>query len=157
MLALLLPVAFATEPSISVTNNHTIVGEIVLDIPLSTAEAIIADPVKMSIIDGTTEVTEEGSEGSCKRLRYQVPNAVAPISYHARACPSTEGWIYTLISSDHLSDYHSAWSAVREGERTRIRYEIRTIPSIPVPQFVVNRQSKSAVHGFLTRLSNYLE
>ena len=64
---------------------------------------------------------------------------------------------FYFISSDDLSDYHSAWSVVREGDLTRIRYEIRTIPSIPVPQFVVTRQSKSAVHGFLTRLSNHLE
>ena len=157
MLALFLSVASAAEPVISVTSDHTIVGEVLVDVPLAEAEAVIADPVRMAQIDGTTEVTQEGTEGSCKRLLFNIPNPVASISYRAKACPGQGGWIYTLISSDDLSDYHSAWSVVREGDLTRIRYEIRTIPSIPVPQFVVTRQSKSAVHGFLTRLSNHLE
>lgn len=157
MLALLLPVALAAEPTISVTSNNTIVGEVLVDVPLDEAEAMIADPVRMAQIDGTAQVTQEGSEGTCKRLLYRIPNAVASVSYRAKACPDQGGWIYTLISSDDLSEYHSSWSAIREGDRTRIRYEIRTIPSIPVPQFVVNRQSKSAVYGFLSRLSASME
>lgn len=157
MLALLLPVALAAEPTITVTGNHTIVGEILVEASLEEAEAIISDPLKMASIDGTTNVTQDGTEGACKRLSFVIPNPVASISYRAKACPRGSGWIYTLISSDDLSEYHSAWSATREGEQTRIRYEIRTIPSIPVPQFIVNRQSQSAVDGFLTRLSDYLD
>jgi hypothetical protein len=157
MLTLLLPVALAAEPTITVTGNNTIVGEILVESSLAEAEAIIADPVKMATIDGTTTVTQEGTEGNCKRLIYIIPNPVASISYRAKACPHGSGWVYTLISSDDLSEYHSSWSATAEGGQTRIHYEIRTIPSIPVPQFIVNRQSQSAVKGFLTRLSDYLE
>ncbi len=157
MLALLFSVALAAEPTITVNSDHTVVGEILVGISLEEAEAIIADPVKMASIDGTTNVTQDGTEGDCKRLNYSIPNPVASISYRAKACPRGSGWIYTLISSDDLSEYHSSWSATREGTQTRIRYEIRTIPSIPVPQFIVNRQSQNAVDGFLTRLSDYLD
>ncbi|MFT5680649.1 MAG: hypothetical protein ACI8RZ_001555 [Myxococcota bacterium] len=157
MLAFLLPVALAATPTITVTGNNTIVGEILVAASLADAEAIIADPVKMATIDGTTNVTQDGMEGSCKRLNFVIPNVVASISYRAKACPQGAGWIYTLISSDDLTEYHSSWSATQEGEQTRIRYEIRTIPSIPVPQFIVTRQSKTAVTGFLTRLGDYLD
>lgn len=156
---LLLGVAVAaSEPVITQRDGHRIHGVIHVDAPLSAVRPVLSDPRRIARIDNSgTTVTLRGQEGDCLITHSAVAHPIASIEYVTKVCPIADGFKSTLHASTDLTDFESIWRMRADGARTIVEYEIMTIPDLPIPQFVVDRQSKSAVRALLLKLQAHFE
>lgn len=149
---------YAAEPHVAVSSDHTVDGSIVVAAPLNKVRALLADPTAIARLDNNgTTVTVRGTDGTCQRVHTAVEHPVASIDYEAKVCPTSEGWKAELVQSAHLQAFSSEWNLTPSGDGTRIRYRVRTVPDIPVPQFIVDRQSKSSVAALLVKLRTHFD
>jgi hypothetical protein len=155
----LAPLALAAdEPAVSQLDNHRILGKVTVAAPLDRVRTTLADPRAIARIDnGTTTVTLQGKEGACQLAHSAVVHPIASIEYLTKTCPTSDGFKTTLVKSEDLTDFETIWRMKPAGDKTELEYEIRTIPNIPVPQFVVDRQTRSSVHAMLDKVRNHLE
>ena len=72
-------------------------------------------------------------------------------------CPISDGFKSTLLQSTDLVDFESIWRVHASGTRTIVEYEIVTIPDLPIPQFLVDRQTRSAVRSLLLKIQAHFE
>lgn len=151
-------VALASAPEVTQLDNHKVRGTVEVAAPVERVRTLLSDPRNVANIDksGTT-VTIRGTEANCQLVHSAVAHPIASIEYETRVCPVADGWKATLVKSDDLVEFESVWKVEEKGDRTRILYEIRTIPDIPVPQFVVDRQTRTSVQAMLVKLRKHLE
>ncbi|MEL6346240.1 MAG: SRPBCC family protein [Myxococcota bacterium] len=157
MIMLLAGAAFAGTPEVSVRDDGTVVAEVVVAASQEAIHATLADPMLLAKIDGTVQVSVS-EKSRCMVVNNTVPHPIATIEYSARACPTADGWTYTMIESEDLKHYSATWQVEKmDEERCTLRYSFRVTPNFPVPQWVVSRQSTQGVRDFLSRLSQHLE
>ena len=156
---LLLGVATAaSEPVVTQRDGHRVHGVIHIDAPLRAVRPVLSDPRQIARIDNSgTTVTLRGKEGACLLTHSAVAHPIASIEYVTKVCPIADGFKSTLHASTDLTDFESIWRMRADGARTIVEYEIVTIPDLPIPQFVVDRQTRSAVHSLLLKLQAHFE
>ncbi len=148
----------ADAPTVSQLDNHRVRGVIAVDAPVEKVRAVLADPQLIARIDNSgTTVTLKGRDGLCLLTHSAVAHPIARIEYVTRVCPIPGGWRSTLFQSDDLLDFESVWTVAARSGGAEVHYEIRTIPDIPVPQFIVDRQTRASVRTLLVKLRTYLE
>jgi len=159
LVTLWLSVASSTEPTVQQLADHKVSGTVIVAAPLERVQSVLSDPRYIAKIDDNgTVVTILGNKAACQSIRTTVDNPIASISYDAEVCPIAGGWRTRLVQSDDLQAFESTWklSAAEDG-KTTVQYDVRTIPDIPVPQFVVDRATRSSVHSMLVKLRKHLE
>ncbi len=150
---------FAAEPTVTQLEDHRIAGAIVVRAPIDRVRSVVSDPVLVSRIDNSGTVVQLlDSKGRCTSIRATVTHTIASIAYDAAVCPVDSGWRTRLVKSDDLQAFESVWR-VRPAVNghTMVEYEVRTIPDFAVPQFVVDRQTRSSVDRLLKKLQVHLE
>lgn len=148
--------AFAS-PQVETASDHEVTGRVVVAADAATLRKLVSDPVKVAAIDVNGAQIEVEDEGQCKLVRTFIAHPIASIRYRARQCPKGEGYRTELVESGDLEAFHSEWAmrAVQGG--TELIYKVRTIPRIAVPQFIVDRQTRSSVEKLLTRVKEAAE
>jgi len=145
------------EPDIVVEADHRVSGAVMVRVPVDQARAMLADPVRVAEIEGGTARIRVLSEDSCKNLHTAIAHPVASVEYTSRSCPTANGFHTKLVQSDTLEDFEAEWTVEEVEGGTLLRYVVRTIPRIAVPQFIVDRQSKGSVKQLLQRVKVHLE
>lgn len=150
--------AAASEPVVTQLDGHRVLGVIHVKAPLDVVRPVLSDPRRIARIDNSgTTVTLRGKDGKCLLTHSAVEHPIASIEYITKVCPIADGFKSTLHASDDLSDFESIWRMRARGAQTIIEYEIVTIPDLPIPQFVVDRQTRSAVRTLLLKLQAHFE
>ncbi len=148
----------AEAPAVVVLPDHTIAGTVTIQASPDTVRALVGDPVRVAGIDNTgVRVSVAPADGACQTVTSAVTHPIASVRYTTRQCPTADGFLATLVTSEQLKVFSARWSVQAAGPHTLLRYELKTVPSFPVPQFVIEGQSKSAVAGLLSRIQGYLE
>ena len=155
----LMSLAMASKPSVTQQPDHKVAGRVVVAASVETVRAALADPRTIARIDNNgTQVQLLGEEGRCTRTRTTVANPIASIAYESTVCPIAGGWHTRLLRSDDLKEFESTWRVVgRADGQTEIHYEVRTIPDLPIPQFVVDRATRASVHSMLINMRVHFE
>jgi hypothetical protein len=151
-------VTAASEPAVTQLDHHRVRGTIDVAAPVERVRAVLSDPRNIARIDddGTT-ITMRGSDENCQLAHAAVAHPIANIEYLVKVCPVPDGWRSTLVQSDHLEAFESVWKVEAQGTGSQLLYEIRTIPKIPVPQFIVDRQTRASVHALLVKMRSHLD
>jgi|GEM_PF-2488401 len=152
------PLLLAADPTVAQLDDHRVRGSIDVAVPADTVRTLLSDPRNIARIDNAgTTVTLAGKADGCTLTHSAVVHPIASITYESKVCPIQGGWKATLVKSDDLQDFESIWTVEDKGDRTRIVYQVRTIPDIPVPQFIVDRQTRASVASMLVKLRTHLE
>ena len=153
------PFMVAADPVVTMLADHRVQGSIDLRVPADTVRALIADPRTIARIDnsGTTVTLKGRTEGGCQLVHSAVSHPIASVDYLSRVCPISDGWQSSLVESEGMAAFESVWRVQESGAQTKLTYELRAIPNLPIPQFVVNSQSRSAVQSLLEKLRDHLE
>ena len=77
------------------------------------------------------------------------------VTYHTRCCPSAESSWTSVLTGGQMREFDSTWSVEPTPGGSLIRYRLRSIPTAPVPQFLVNRSSVKAVQHTLSALRDH--
>jgi len=151
-------VTSASEPAVTQLDHHRVRGTIDVTASVERVRAVLADPRNIARIDddGTT-ITMRGSDEDCELAHASVAHPIASIEYLVKVCPVPGGWRSTLVQSDHLEVFESIWKVEARGSGAHLLYEIRTIPKIPVPQFIVDRQTRASVHALLLKMRTHFD
>ena len=105
---------------------------------------------------GTADVRLLSDDG-CKNLHTVVAHPVASVDYTSRSCATATGFRTQLVQSESLEEFEEEWTVEEVEGGTLLRYFVRTIPRISVPQFIVDRQSKGNVKKLLKQVKAHLE
>ena len=151
-------VAIAAEPEVSVDGDHVVRGRMVVQAPKSVVDAVLDDPTRVAAIDDSgVQVTVKADEGRCKVVHTAIAHPLASAEYVSRACRTDDGWQHELVESRSIKAYEAEWTTEETDAGTEVTYAVKTETRLPVPQFVVDRQSRSAVARVLSRLRDHLE
>ncbi len=150
--------AFAQEdPEVTVQGDHEVRGEVLVHISADAARKLVDDPLRVSVIEGGTAQMKVVSQDACKTIMTEISHPVASVGYLSRTCPTAKGTRTELVESADLESFHSEWQVEEVEGGTLLRYLVRTIPRIPVPQFIVDKQSRGSVQRLLKRVKAHLE
>ena len=150
----LVGVALASEPTVTQLDDSWIEGSVEVLAPAERVSAVISDPAAVAAIDGTVEVTSR-ADGSCYEATTLVPHMLGQVTYHTRCCPSAESSWTSVLTGGQMREFDSTWSVEPTPGGSLIRYRLRSIPTAPVPQFLVNRSSVKAVQHTLSALRDH--
>ncbi len=144
-------------PDVSTAADHETTGRVIVAANADMVRAFLADPTRVASVDSGPAQVEVEDEGSCKLIRTIVTHPLASIRYRSRQCPNSSGFRTELVESTDLTAFHSEWAVRAIQGGTELIYKVRTIPSIAVPQFLVDRQTRASVTQLLERLKVSLE
>jgi hypothetical protein len=154
---LLVAVALAAEPVVERGNDSVIEGRIDLSVPADKVFAVVSDPEAVSRIDGTSKVTAK-PDGDCLLVHTEVDHPIARAIFDTRSCPDGPLAVaQTLTHSEQMQEYASRWWVEEREGGSRLHYRIRTVASLPVPQFIVDRTTVKSTERLLGRLRDHLE
>lgn len=145
--------ALATGPTVEITDDSTVHGEVVVAATLEHVREKMADPTWIAAVDdgGTTVEIVERS-GDCVVTDSVSPSAVKTVEYRVRRCKTEDGWQGTLVSSNTFDSYEVRWRLSPEGAGTKLTYDLALSTSMMVPQFIINRQTRNGVERLLKNL-----
>jgi len=157
MLFFVASAALAADPSVSIRADGTVVGEVVVAATEAEIRSVISDQMLLSTWDPDTNV-RTAPDGACTKVWYTIPHPLAQMEYTTRACPTDRGLTYTLTESDDVESLAASWEIMDAGEgRHTLRYSIRLVPTLPIPQWIISRQASQSVLPFLSQVQGHLE
>jgi uncharacterized membrane protein len=123
--------------------------ELVIEAPADEILAVMLDLESLpqwSPAHLTSEILERDELGRPVRSRATVKTpvgfndeAVIALTYY----PDGYGW--TLVSSTYQRSQDARYTLVREGDSTRVRFDVTVDPIMPMPGFLLRRAAKSVL------------
>jgi hypothetical protein len=141
-------IVWAAEPEVTVLDDGTVRGVIEMAAPPETVRALVSDPVALRRATRATGEASAQQDGSCMLVASVSPQA----SYTSRSCPTSDGWVETLVSSEQLREFSARWRVEPSATGSRVSYELAVTPSMPVPAAVVRYTLKSSVRDVLNKV-----
>jgi len=139
--------AGSSEPSTpTVAADNTVTTDVVVAASPAQVRSALSDPrAAASLSEGVTEVKLLGKDGPCDVVEVTCKGMTSPLVYVARRCATADGFTETLVRSDDF-DVHSAnWRLEPvAGGGTRITFEIRTEPDLPLPRRIIQAAVQSS-------------
>lgn len=93
----------------------------------------------------SAEILDADDAGRPKRVKMKIKAAgltdVQEVEYSWT--DSTVGW--TLIKAGQLKSQDALYTLTREGEATKVRFDLTVDPSVPLPGFILKRALKGAM------------
>ena len=118
--------------------------------------ALLNDPQQMSQIDGVLKVEVLKVHKNCKDIKYTIPHFLLELEYIAQACLQDNRIELTLLESEDLSSFTSSWLIEPTEQGSLITYSIRSIPTFPLPLFIIRSQTQSSVESFFKRFISHI-
>lgn len=140
------------QPTVSVNEEGIIEGEIDLPANESVVRLLLSDAVGSSLLSTDVYDATTRQEGKCEIVYRKIRGMWRPITYHAKRCPTKNGWIENLVKSDTVSNYYMEWKVFGLDNGTRVRYKIKTEFDLPVPKSIVRGETKRSVRKMLKNL-----
>jgi ribosome-associated toxin RatA of RatAB toxin-antitoxin module len=93
----------------------------------------------------SAEVLDTYGDGRPKRVKMKVKAAglTDEMEVEYRWTENTAGW--TLIHSSQLKAQDATYTLSPAGDRTKVRFDLKVDPSIPIPGFLLKRTLKGAM------------
>lgn len=147
-----LAIAFADEPTTTVSDNGTVEVRTVVSVPEAQVRALLADPMASARLAPGFVSMSTAPEGNCLHLNMAVSGPMSDIEYTALRCPTATGWRTSLLQSDTLTAMVAEWSVAPKGGGTEVVYRLRSDVKMPVPRFLVRRNVVQSAIGTLESL-----
>lgn len=148
--------AAAPHPSTEITADGAIVGEVVLPQTESEVLDFLADPVRTDSLVDEVVSSEARPDGRCTRVTRSVRGRWNPLRYVVRRCRTPKGWSERLIESTDFARHDADWQVSTTASGTRVQYQVRADPNLPVPRSLVRSRTRGAVERLLRRVANSL-
>ena len=93
----------------------------------------------------SAEILDTSDDGRPKRVKMKVKAAGLTDEMEVQYSwgENTAGW--TLIKSGQLKAQDATYTLTPAGDKTKVRFELRVDPSIPIPGFLLKRTIKGAM------------
>ena len=93
----------------------------------------------------SAEILDTYDDGRPKRVKMKVKAAglTDEMEVQYNWGENTAGW--TLIKSGQLKSQDATYTLTPAGDKTKVRFELRVDPSIPIPGFLLKRTIKGAM------------
>lgn len=140
---------FAAEPEVEVVvaDDGTVRAEVVVPHTIAEVRAVVDDPEASAGLVPEILSIEVTPGEPCQEVATRSRGLFRPLTYTARRCPTADGWTQVLVRSDDFDDYWSQWTVEPMGEQTRVTFQIRSDPKLPVPRSLVQKGTReSAAH-----------
>jgi hypothetical protein len=150
----LLGPAMASEaPVVTTEADGTVVGVAVVAASEDAVRALLGDASRAAgLSPDVYDVTVEGEEGRCSRVRKHTRGVFRPFELLALRCPTEQGWTEVLVESGDFSSYALEWRVAPDAAGTRVEYRVRTKLSIPVPAAALRGAIEDATRTALVNL-----
>jgi hypothetical protein len=155
---ILLSVAFhtaasAAEPVTSIAADGTVTGEVVVPESEALVLALLDDPANTDRLSGDIVSSSAEPDGDCTRVDRSVRGMWNPLRFVVRRCRTATGYSERLVESTDFDRHETEWevSAVEGG--TRVRYQVRSEPNLPVPRALVRSRTRSAIDDLLRKVA----
>lgn len=147
--------AFAAEPVVQTGDDSTIAAWV--DIPAAPGAvfAVVSNPAAVATFADNTTV-DTSVDGPCVAVTTHIDHPIAKATYETRSCPDGDLAVkQTLTGEGSMKEFESRWWVEPTDGGSRLHYRIRTIPDLPVPQFVVNRTTARSAGRLLGQLRDH--
>ncbi len=158
LLAPMAALAGSDTPRVTVTNDGTVVGRMVLDADEAVVREVLTDlhPTKNS-----SDVLEIRfvREGSCASIFRKTRGLFSPLELRTRLCPTSTGWRESLVETGDFNAYETVWELQpSDGGGTDLSISVTSKVNLMVPQSLVNRSAvRSMRESFADILSRILK
>ncbi|MFM2248474.1 MAG: hypothetical protein RL071_4549 [Pseudomonadota bacterium] len=137
----------------------TVEGKVEIGAPPDKVKALVRDPVATLRASGSNTLIKAGAkEGGCGLFTWTVTNPILNVEWVGRHCSTGAGGETKLVSSGDL-EAHRASFVVEDlgGGRSRLVYQVLTVPKAPIPDAIIRRATIKEVTSFLSHLQMNLE
>lgn len=154
MISLLMAGMFSAQAAEPTTASD---GSVCMRVVIPASEADIRREIdtarEANALVASADLVKVEPDGNCERLTYKTPGLLSSMTYIARRCPTADGWVETLISSDDFAENHSSWRLREVEGGTEIDYRVRVrLNNIPVGQAMVDAQIAKSIQRAIERL-----
>ncbi len=155
MIVLLAQLAVA-EPSV-VVDGPSVVGTVTIAVSVAEVHRRVTDPEWVASVGGAgkTQVTIVSETDSCQVLDYFTESAITNVEYRVQQCVDEVGANTTLIESRSFNSYESSWNIVESEAGALVTYRVSLDTSLPVPEFMVRRNTRRSVRKMLTDMETW--
>jgi ribosome-associated toxin RatA of RatAB toxin-antitoxin module len=154
---LLVTAALAVPPSAVLTDSGAVVGTVSVTTAPTEMMRLLGDPTWVAGVGGAgTRVTVKSHEGSCLIADYVSPSSVMEVTYTVKQCPTTTGYVATMITSNAFHSYRTEWKVEAEGAGSRLTYRLELDSKLWVPESLVTSTTRRSVEKLMQRLAEKL-
>jgi hypothetical protein len=89
----------------------------------------------------------------CADLEVETTGLVNPMRYSSRRCPSGTGYREVLVRSEDFSENTFTWSVRDEGGARVVTLSVRSVPRLPVPDWILERAVQRSVEATVANLA----
>jgi len=164
VLSLLFALTAQAEPPKVDVENGAIVGRILVPATPADVRRVVDDPVACGELnpdvvsvksqpdhtEATTPPTKK--DDKCFDVVTETRGLFSPLHYRSRRCATVDGWEDRLLESSDFKSYESHWSLREVDGQTEVTLSVKTQVDLPVPQSIVETQSKRSVGKTLDNL-----
>ncbi len=143
-------------PAVVVNDDHSVTGTVEVKTTPDDLKKKLSDPRWLAEVSGGgTKVTVRGEDGSCVTTENVSPSAVKTVTYRIKQCPTSTGFVATLVESNTFNAYRMEWTIAPTDAGTKATYDLTTETSMMVPQFIIDRSTKKGVLNMLVKLEGH--
>lgn len=145
--------AFAAEPQVDLDHDGQVIGTVVVTATEAQVRSVLDNAEMLGelspqVIDVHATTLPDG----CEELVTETKGMFRNLTYTSRRCRTAKGWDDTLVQSDDFSEYRASWEASPVDGGTRITVRSRTNVNLPLPDSLVNKQSRKGIAEMLEAL-----
>jgi ribosome-associated toxin RatA of RatAB toxin-antitoxin module len=132
-------------------------SEVVIEATPEEIMDVIADVealTEWSSAHQSSEVLERDDKGRPKRTKAKVKTAGITDEQVLEYTWHDDGVSWTLISAKQQRSQDARYTLTPEGDKTRVRFEIKIDPLVPLPGFVLKRATKGVLSTATEGLRN---
>lgn len=133
-------------PEVSVQDDGTVVGRVLVDAPSDQVRAVI--PQLQSDASASTSVLSVSvhPDADCQAIFRQTRGLWSPFEMRTRLCPTSKGWRETLVQSDDYDAYEVEWTLEPQGTGTLVSMKVKSEIALSVPTSLVRSGQVTGVN-----------
>ena len=143
------------EPAVDILRDGTVEGTVVVGATVDRVRALVGDVARLRRMSRDVKDVAVRREGDCVVVTTRTAS-VLEVNYTARRCPTADGWVETLLESDTFNDYYSEWFVHSVADGVLVRFRLRTVADLPVPDRLVRGALKKGVESVLEAIGEEL-
>jgi hypothetical protein len=137
--------AVAAEPTVTVSDDGTVICRAFIAANEAEVRAALADPVKAALMTPDVNSASATNAGDCVRMKVETRGLWSPLRYTALRCPEKKGWRTTLEKSDDFSAMESSWRVEPADGGTSIELSVKSSPNLSVPKALITKTTQRSV------------
>jgi hypothetical protein len=147
--------------SAKISTRVTPKGEVIAQVKVAAkhqaVREMLASAERSHNLAPTTVSSRATPDGACEKVKLQVRGLLSPFQLETRRCPTTKGYLETLISSTDFVEYRNEWELKDLGaEGTLVVFKTRTVPNVQVPESLILMETKRVLTRLLKNLMGAL-